>query len=165
MSRRSRLKLDGIPIHIIQRGNNRNACFYADEDYQFYLESLDGYCHDEKVKVHAYVLMTNHVHLLVTPTDGNGPSRVMKRLGQRYVQYINRTYRRTGSLWEGRFRSSLVFDTNYFLACHRYIELNPVRANMVSHPAEYQWSSYFAPAPGEFDRVLSPHSQNPNTWK
>ncbi len=124
------------------RGNGRNACFYADEDYQFYLESLDGYCHDEKVKVHAYVLMTNHVHLLVTPTDGNGPSRVMKRLGQRYVQYINRTYRRTGSLWEGRFRSSLVGEENYFLACPRYIELNPVRANMVSHPAEYQWSSY-----------------------
>jgi len=89
MSRRPRLKLDGIPIHIIQRGNNSNACFYADEDDQFYLESLDGYCHDdEKVKVHAYVLMTNHVHLLVTPTDGNGPSRVMKRLGLCYVQYI-----------------------------------------------------------------------------
>ena len=100
MSCRSRLKLDGIPIHIIQRGHNRNACFYADEDDRFYLEYLEGYCHDEKVKVQAYVLMTNHVHLLVTPTDGNAPSRVMKRLGQRYVQYINRTYRRTGSLWE-----------------------------------------------------------------
>jgi putative transposase len=158
MSRRSRLKLDGIPIHIIQRGNNRNACFYADEDYQFYLESLDAYCHDEEVKVHAYVLMTNHVHLLVTPTDGNGPSWVMKRLGQRYVQYVNRTYLWHGSLWEGRFRSSLVGEENYFLTCHRYIELNPVRANMVSHPAEYQWSSYRANAQGEFDRVLSPHS-------
>jgi putative transposase len=158
MSRRPRLKLDGIPVHIIQRGNNnRNACFYADEDDQFYLESLDAYCHDEKVKVHAYVLMTNHVHLLVTPTDENGPSRVMKRLGQRYVQYINRTYQRTGSLWEGRFRSSLVGEENYFLACHRYIEPNPVRANMVFHPAEYQWSSYRANAQGEFDRVLSPH--------
>jgi len=107
MSRRPRLKLDGIPIHIRKPGNNRNVCFYADEDYQFYLESLDGYCHDEKVKVLALVLMINHVHLLVTPTDGNGPSRVMKRLGQRYVQYINRTYRLPYSLWEGRFRSSL----------------------------------------------------------
>ncbi|MEK8016505.1 MAG: transposase [Candidatus Parabeggiatoa sp.] len=110
MSRRSRLKLDGISIHIIQRGNNRNACFYADEDDPFYLDSLEAYCHDEEVKVHAYVLMTNHVHLLVTPTDGNGPSRVMKRLGQHYVQYI-----------KGRFfHGKTLQDTSIFraLKCH-----------------------------------------------
>ena len=105
MPRRSRLRLAGIPLHVIQRGNNRSTCFFAEEDYQFYLKHLGEACKKHGVKLHAYVLMTNHVHLLLTPEHGDGPSQVMKELGQRYVQYVNRTYDRSGTLWEGRFRS------------------------------------------------------------
>src|SRR5690606_11969461 len=105
----------------------------------------------------AYVLMSNHVHLLVTPNTSDGVAKLMKRLGQRYVQYINRTYRRTGTLWEGRFRSCLALEENYILNCYRYIELNPVRAGMVNRPAEYPWSSYRANANGEAASVITPH--------
>ena len=136
MPRRPRLKLAGIPVHLIQRGNNRGVCFFAEDDHQFYLDHLGGACKKYAVELHAYVLMTNHVHLLMTPKEGEGPSQVMKHLGQRYVQYINRTYRRSGTLWEGRFRSCLVGEEHYFLGCHRYIELNPVRAGIVEHPGE-----------------------------
>lgn len=157
MPRRPRLKLAGIPLHIIQRGNNRTACFFADEDYQFYLEHLKQACKKHKVSLHAYVLMTNHVHLLLTPETSDGASHVMKQLGQRYVQYINRTYRRSGTLWEGRFRSCIVGEEDYFLACHRYIELNPVRAAMVDHPADYPWSSYRCNGQGQSDPLISSH--------
>jgi putative transposase len=101
--------------------------------------------------------MTNHVHLLMTPKQADGPSRVMKRLGQRYVQYVNRTYRRSGTLWEGRFRSCLVGEEAYLLGCYRYIEMNPTRAGMVSHPAQYRWSSYGCNAQGEPNPLISPH--------
>lgn len=157
MPRRPRLKLAEIPLHIIQRGNNRSACFYAEEDYLFYLDHLGEACSKHGVDLHAYVLMTNHVHLLMTPKDGDGPSQVLKQLGQRYVQYINRTYRRSGTLWEGRFRSCLVGEEEYFFGCHRYIELNPVRAGMVTHPAEYRWSSYRRNAQGEASDLVHPH--------
>lgn len=109
--------------------------------------------------VHAYVLMTNHVHLLITPTHADSASLMMKHLGQRYVQYINRTYQRTGTLWEGRFRSCLAQDERYALACYRYIELNPVRAGMAEHPADYVWSSYRANGQGETNLVITPHEQ------
>jgi putative transposase len=116
MARRSRLKLAGIPVHLIQRGNNRSACFFAEDDYQFYLDNLgEVLCRKYKVELHAYVLMTNHVHLLMTAKVGEGPSQVMKHLGQRYVQYVNRTYRLSGTLWEGRFRSSLVGEKSIIL--------------------------------------------------
>lgn len=157
MPRRSRLKLAGIPLHVIQRGNNRSACFYADEDYLFYLEQLVDACRVEEVSWHAYCLMTNHVHLLLTPREEDGASRLMKRLGQRYVQFVNRTYRRSGILWEGRFRSCIVGEEAYLLGCYRYIELNPVRACMVEHPAQYRWSSYRANAQGEHCDWLVPH--------
>ncbi len=104
-----------------------------------------------------FVLMTNHVHLLLTSASVVGPGRLMKRLGQRYVQYINRTYQRSGTLWEGRFRSCLTQEESYVLGCYRYIEMNPVRAGMVNHPAEYRWSSYRANAQGETDELLMPH--------
>lgn len=117
MPRRARIKLDNTPVHLIQRGNNRTACFFADDDYLFYLHHLAVACREERVQLHAYALMTNHVHLLLTPQSGEGPSRVMKRLGQRYVQYVNRTYRRSGTLWEGRFRSCLVEEEDYLLGC------------------------------------------------
>jgi putative transposase len=144
MPRRARIQLPGVPVHLIQRGNNRSACFYADEDYRFYLDHLTEQATKHRCAIHAWCLMTNHVHLLVTPRHADSLSRLMKALGQRYVQYINRTYRRSGTLWEGRFRSCLLQEEAYVLACYRYIELNPVRACLVAHPAEYRWSSYRA---------------------
>ncbi len=157
MPRRARLALPGIPWHIIQRGNNRAPCFYADPDYRLYLDILREQAQKHDCRVHAYVLMTNHVHLLLTPERPQGPAQVMKHLGQRYVQYINRTYRRSGTLWEGRFRSCLAQREEYVLTCYRYIELNPVRAGIVEHPADYPWSSYRANGQGEPDPVISPH--------
>jgi putative transposase len=158
MPRRARLALPNIPLHIIQRGNNRQACFFADEDYRFYLDWLREHADKTGCQVHAYVLMTNHVHLLISTERPDTPGALMKALGQRYVQYVNRTYRRSGTLWEGRYRSCLTQEENYLLACQRYIELNPVRAGMVGHPAEYRWSSYRGNALGEPDLLLKPHS-------
>ena len=159
MPRRARIALPGIPWHIIQRGNNRSACFYADEDYQLYLRHLKELTEKFGCAVHAYVLMTNHVHLLLTPEKETSAALLMKNLGQRYVQYINRTYRRSGTLWEGRFRSCLTQTEDYVLACYRYIELNPVRANMVNHPREYPWSSYRGNGEGLSSELIIPHDQ------
>ena len=158
MPRRARLVVPGVPWHIIQRGNNRNSCFYAEEDYRYYLETLSEQARKYHCAIHAYVLMTNHVHLLITPKEEDSAALLMKNLGQRYVQYINRTYQRSGTLWEGRFKSCLTQDEIYVLTCYRYIELNPVRANMVSHPGEYRWSSYRTNGEGEHDPLLTPHS-------
>jgi len=158
MPRRARIALPGVPLHLIQRGNNRQACFYAEDDYRFYLDWLAEHAPRCGCRLHAWVLMTNHVHLLLTPEAEDSAGRLMKALGQRYVQYVNRTYRRSGSLWEGRFRSCIAGEEAYVLGCQRYIELNPVRAGMVEHPAEYPWSSYRSNARGEAGRVpLSPH--------
>jgi putative transposase len=159
MPRRARLRLAGLPLHIIQRGNNRTPCFYADEDYGLYLHHLAQLATKFKCAVHAYVLMTNHVHLLVTPDRDDGPSLLMKHLGQRYVQYINKTYRRSGTLWEGRFRSSLVQRDGYSLKCQRYIELNPVRAGMVRHPGDYVWSSHRVNAGLRTSILILPHQE------
>lgn len=157
MPRRPRVIVPNTPLHIIQRGNNRQACFYADEDYQFYLEWLKFHADKFGVEIHAYVLMTNHVHLLVSAEKADAIGALMKALGQRYVQYINKTYKRSGTLWEGRFRSCPIEAEAYLLACQRYIELNPVRANMVNHPAEYKWSSYASNAQGEASAIIKPH--------
>jgi putative transposase len=159
MPRRKRLQVPGLPTHIIQRGNNRQACFFADDDYQFFLDHLAQLATRFRCALHAYALMTNHFHLLLTSELDAGPSLLMKFLGQRYVQYANRTYRRSGSLWEGRFRSSLVQTERYLLACYCYIEMNPVRANMVRHPIEYPWSSYAANAEGKPVTWLTPHGE------
>jgi len=123
-----------VPCHIIQRGNNRPVCFFSEQDYLFYLECLYDACRRYKVNLHAYVLMTNHVHLLMAPRTAEGISRVMQSIGRKYVQYINVGYKRSGTLWEGRHKSSLVDTDNYLLRCYRYIEMNPVRAGMVKHP-------------------------------
>jgi len=157
MPRRARLALPNVPLHLIQRGNNRQACFIADEDYRCYLDWLAEYAGKAGCRIHAYVLMSNHVHLLVSATQGDAPGEMMKALGQRYVQYVNRTYQRSGTLWEGRYRSCPTQAEDYLLACQRYIELNPVRAVMVAHPAEYRWSSYRANAQGESDFLIQPH--------
>ena len=159
MPRRARLAVPGIPWHIIQRGNNRIPCFYADEDYRCYLEMLGEQAENYGCALHAYVLMTNHVHLLLTPPETDSAALMMKQLGQRYVQYVNRTYRRSGTLWEGRFKSCLAEEEAYVLTCYRYIELNPVRAGMVGHPKDYRWSSYACNGLGAPDRLISPHDQ------
>ncbi len=157
MPRRPRLVCPKIPLHIIQRGNNRQACFFSDDDYLLYLQCLLEYSLKTKCLIHGYVLMTNHVHLLITPSDKDSVGQLMKHLGQRYVQYVNRTYQRSGTLWEGRFRSCIAQEDNYLLHCMRYIELNPVRAEMVKHPADYKWSSYRCNAQGERNKLIKPH--------
>jgi len=159
MPRRARLSIPGIPWHIIQRGNNRSVCFHAEEDFQFYLHYLQEFATKFGCAIHACVLMTNHVHLLLTPQRADSASLLMKHLGQRYVQYINRTYRRSGTLWEGRFRSCLTQSEEYVLACYRYIELNPVRAGMVNQPKDYRWSSYHANALGKAGNLIVPHHE------
>jgi len=157
MPRKPRFNLIGIPQHVIQRGNNREPCFYTEEDYRRYLDDL----HESAVKfhchIHAYILMTNHVHLLVTPMVDSGISQMMQALGRRYVYYINKTYNRTGTLWEGRYKSSLIDSDKYLLTCMRYVELNPVRANMVNHSGEYKWSSYHANGQGGIDSIIEQH--------
>ena len=157
MPRRPRVILPNVPQHIIQRGNNRQVCFYADEDYQVYLQWLKEYADKTECNIHAYVLMTNHVHLLVSTEKTKAVGAMMKALGQRYVQYINKTYKRSGTLWEGRYKSCPTQAETYLLTCQRYIELNSVRANMLSHPAEYKWSSYAANAQGADTEVIKPH--------
>ena len=157
MPRRPRIIVPNTPQHVIQRGNNRQACFYADEDYQFYLEWLKDYADKTECRIHAYVLMTNHVHLLVSTDRAEGLGALMKALGQRYTQYVNKVYRRSGTLWEGRYKSCPIQAETYLLACQRYIELNPVRAAMVRHPAEYKWSSYAANAKGDTNLITQPH--------
>ena len=157
MARLKRLYMPGCSQHIIQRGNNKNACFYSDSDYKFYLHLLEGASRKYEVLIHAFVLMTNHVHLLVTPTSEFSVSRMMQSIGRSYVQYINHTYDRTGTLWEGRYKSTLVDSDHYFLIVSRYIELNPVRAKMADHPAEYPWSSYQGNGLGKEVKLLTPH--------
>jgi len=159
MPRKPRLQAAGLPVHIIQRGNNRQPCFFAEDDYRFFLDHLGKLAKRFHCSLHAYVLMTNHFHLLLSSDLANGASLLMKFLGQRYVQYVNRAYKRSGSLWEGRFRSSLVQTERYVLGCYRYIEMNPVRANMVKHPIEYPWSSYAANATGKKNEWLTPHGE------
>jgi putative transposase len=156
MPRRARHYVAGLPYHLVQRGNNRQACFMGPADYRRYLELWEEASRRYGVAVHAYCLMTNHVHFLATPAEADSLSRATRVVGSRYAQYINRTYRRTGTLWEGRHRASLVQSGRYLLACYRYIELNPVRAGMVSQPGDYPWSSHGQNARGE-DGWLQPH--------
>ncbi len=159
MPRQPRLILPDVAVHIIQRGNNRAACFRGDSDYLLYLLHLRELSLKLRCEVHAYCLMTNHVHLLMTPRSAGECIALLRDLGQRYVQYFNRHHRRTGTLWEGRFRSCLAESARYVLACYRYIELNPVRAGMVDHPGNYVWSSYTANAGRRSDSLLSPHPE------
>ena len=158
MARLPRLYFPGCPQHVIQRGNNREACFYDEADYKAYLSFLKEAASKYQVVIHAFVLMTNHVHLLATPRDEQGISRLMQAQGRKYVQYFNFTHGRTGTLWEGRYKSTLVDSDSYLLTVYRYIELNPVRAGMVSHASEYPWSSYQSNALGKPIQLLTPHA-------
>ena len=132
----------GISTHVIQRGNNKQACFGTDEDIKAYANWLREGARKHDVKVHGWVFMTNHVHLLLTPAESNGVSKLMQYIGRCYVRNFNHRYSRSGTLFEGRFKSCLVQDDHYALTCLRYIELNPVRAGIVQDPGDYQWSSY-----------------------
>jgi putative transposase len=159
MSRPPRLELPGVPLHVIQRGVNRSACFFGDADRRFYLKCLERAAAARGCSVHAYVLMTNHVHLLVTPAEAGAVGAMMQDIGRRYVRVINTIHGRTGSLWGGRFKSSLVDSETYLLTCHRYIECNPVRAGMVVRPAAYPWSSHAHYAGRRTDQLITAHEQ------
>lgn len=154
MARQPRIALPGYPHHVIQRGNNRQPVFFAERDYRYYLTCLGQAKIASPCRIYAYVLMTNHVHLLVEPAETRMLGRFMQSVGRRYVRYVNAAYGRSGTLWEGRFKSAVVSRDEYLIACSRYIELNPVRAHMVQRPEEYPWSSYRCRALGTPDRLL-----------
>jgi putative transposase len=157
MARLPRFVLPGQPQHVIVRGNNRTEIFCADADYRFYLEKLQLAYDRHGCDLHAYVLMTNHVHLLITPHEQQSLGKALQMLGRYYVQYYNHCYQRTGTLWEGRYKATLIDSESYLLTCMRYIELNPVRAGMVAHLSEYPWSSYHHNALGQPDGLVTPH--------
>ena len=159
MARLVRVSPIGVPQHLIQRGNNRQLCFAGEADMKAYLNWLKESSKKYNVDVHAWVLMTNHVHLLCTPQEEGAISRMMQSIGRMYVRYYNYTYQRSGTLWEGRFKSSLVQSERYLLELYRYIELNPVRADMVDDPGEYSWSSYACNALGVQTELQTPHSE------
>jgi len=157
MARLPRIVVPGVAMHVIQRGNNRQATFFSEDDYYKYLEVLARAAVEYACEIHAYVLMTNHIHLLVTPLNEDSLSLMMQAIGRTYVRYINATYQRSGTLWEGRFKSALVESDQYLLICSRYIELNPVRAGMVKAPNQYKWSSNRSNALGKVDPCLTQH--------
>lgn len=157
MPRIKRLDPPGIPRHIVQRGNNRQACFFADHDRSLYLALLARFAAAHGCRIHAYALMSNHVHLLATPSCQGAIAGMMQSLGRDYVRHVNLTQGRCGTLWQGRYFSCPVDSDRYLLACYRYIELNPVRAGMVAAPADYRWSSCASNALGEADPLLAPH--------
>ena len=157
MPRLPRFVAPGVPQHVIQRGNNRGVMFATTSDYQLFHECLVRACTEHRCRVHAYVFMTNHVHLLVTPPSASALALVMQDVGRRYVRRFNDTYGRTGTLWEGRYRATHVETDRYFLTCQRYIELNPVRAGLASKPGDYAWSSYRVNAHRGRDALVSRH--------
>lgn len=159
MARIRRLFIKSIPQHIVQRGNNHMPVFFASDDYEQYLDFLNDALEKHDVLLHAYCLMPNHVHLLMTPETSDGIPRVLQDLGRRYVRFINYKYERSGTLWEGRYHSCLVESENYLLDCYRYIELNPVRNKIVGKPQEYIWSSYLYNGLGFPDVNIIPHDE------
>ena len=158
MARRPRPDVAGFPLHLVQRGNNRSDCFFSDADRTAYVRWLGQYAAELGVAVHAWVLMTNHVHLLLTPPSTTHASLLMQSLGRRYVRYVNHACNRSGTLWEGRFRACAVHADEYLLNCMRYIELNPLRAGLVNDPGQYPWSSYRRNALGRADPLVVEHS-------
>jgi putative transposase len=157
MARLSRLTLPGCPHHVIQRGNNRQPIFSTLADYQYLLKLLDDSARKFAVDIHAYVLMSNHFHLLATPQTDTGLPQMMQAVGRSYVRYFNDLQQRTGTLWEGRYRSTLIQTEHYLLACMAYIDLNPVRAGMVAEAADYPWSSHGVYLGLRSDKLITPH--------
>lgn len=159
MARQPRYAAPGQAQHIVQRGNNRGPIFRAPSDYLFFRACLLKATGRFECFVHAYVLMTNHVHLLMSPRHSSGIGKVMQSVGREYVPFFNDRYQRTGALWEGRYRATVIDTDEYLFTCCRYIEENPVRAGMVDHPSRYPWSSYGANALGIDDPLVTPHER------
>jgi putative transposase len=159
MTRRPRIQLVGELLHIYQRGNNQRKCFMSRTDYYYYLDCLNEYSKRYEVALHAYVLMPDHIHLLLTPLKPNSASKMMQSIGRRYVQYFNHKNSCSGTLWEGRFKSCIVDNNGYLLSCHHFIESNPIRAGLVVQEDEYEWSSYHFNANGRADPVITPHAR------
>jgi putative transposase len=159
MSRPPRIDIPGLPQHLIVRGNNRSTCFFSDQDRHVFLRYLEEAAESCSCAIHAYVLMTNHAHLLATGNEAGAISRLMQSLGRRYALYVNHIHGRTGTLFEGRFKSSVVDSESYFFTVMRYIELNPVRAGMVDHPGRYRWSSFRQNASGAPAGLLVAHRE------
>ena len=157
MPRKQRFYLPDVPAHVMQRGHNREPIFFEENDYLEYLKFLKRVAEQSACQIHAYVLMTNHVHILLTPSTEKSISLFFQSLGRLYVTYINKRYQRSGTLWEGRHKGNIIDSQNYFLTCMQYIELNPVRAGMVNHPADYPWSSYKANGEGQSNAILTSH--------
>ena len=159
MPRPPRFDIAGVPQHITQRGHDRQPCFFSEADYRCYLTHILEGSRRFQCAIHAYVLMTNHVHLLITPSTAGSLARMMQTLGRRYVSYVNGTYQRSGTLWESRYKACLVDTEDYLLTCYRYIELNPVRAAMVDDPSHHPWSSYHTNALGHSNPMIETHPQ------
>ncbi len=157
MPRKPRFIIPGVPVHIVQRGQSREPVFFDDADYLVYLQWLKEGAIRYHCKIHAYVLMENHIHILATPTDLLGITRMMQYVGRCYVLYFNTTYGTSGSLWEGRYKASLIQEEHHLLTCMRYIELNPVRANRVRSSAHYRWSSYRCNGQGKRNDLITHH--------
>ena len=157
MPRKPRFYLSGVPAHVMQRGHNREPVFFEDVDYREYLKILKKVSDHYQCQIHAYVLMTNHLHLLVTPSKKNSISLMFQSIGRLYVTYINKTYKRSGTLWEGRHKGNIIETESYFMACMKYIELNPVRSKMVNDPNDYYWSSYAANAYDRPNIIITKH--------
>jgi putative transposase len=157
MSRLPRFFAPGYPLHIVQRGNNRATTFHCDRDRLFYLELLAKAAAEYGLKVHAYALMSNHVHVLATPLRPDSAARTMQAVGRGYVRWFNLKYERSGTLWEGRYRATIVDTEHYLVICHKYVEFNSVRAHLVGTPDQYRWSSFRANALGTLDPLLTPH--------
>lgn len=162
MARLPRLTVSAFPHHVIQRGNNRQAIFSDRADYEFLLALMEEHAAKAGVAIHSYVLMSNHFHLLATPDNEQGLAHLMQGVGRRYVRYFNQRHARSGTLWEGRYRSTLIQAERYLLPCMVYTDLNPVRAGLVADPAQYPWSSHAHYVGTRHDRLLSPH---PLYWK
>jgi REP-associated tyrosine transposase len=162
MPRKPRFFVPGFPAHIVQRGHNRQFIFFEDIDYQLYLSLLAEARERYPCEIHAYVLMSNHVHILATPSERDSISRMMQHVGRHYVPYINARYGRSGTLFEGRFRATIIETSEYLLACYRYIELNPVRAAMVRFPGDYPWSSFLGNVNSKDDGLITGHAEYQN---
>lgn len=158
MARSARLVVPGQPHHLIQRGNDRRLIFREDADYRMFLDWLGSAACQFNVALHAYVLMPNHLHLLATPTDSTGLARMMQWVGRYYVPYFNHKYERVGTLWQGRYKTSVIDSERYLMVCMRYIELNPLRARLTTDAAQYRWSSYAHHSGAHADALITDHA-------
>ena len=159
MARLPRYTITNQSQHIIQQGRDGQQIFFEEQDYQYFHDCLDAAAYNYNLKIHAYVLMPDHVHILATPGATDSVSRTVQSVGRNYVQYYNECYNGSGTLWEGRYRATVLDEKEYLLACSRYIELNPVRAGLVRHPRDYRWSSYAHNAMGAKEEMLSAHRE------